>query len=247
MTVRFDILTLFPEALSAYLEASLLGKAVEKGLLQVQLHQLRDYALDKHRRVDDQVYGGGEGMVMKPEPLAAAIEAIRKDYQKGRVIYLSPQGRKLEQGVVRELFGYSEILLICGRYEGVDERILEGWVDEEISLGDFVLAGGELPALAIVEALARLIPGVIGNPGSLREESLADGLLEYPHYTRPPVFQGRSVPEILLQGNHAEIQRWRRVEALKRTLKKRPDLLEKTKLSPEDQKLLARLKSEWER
>ncbi|HCU24891.1 MAG TPA: tRNA (guanosine(37)-N1)-methyltransferase TrmD, partial [Deltaproteobacteria bacterium] len=185
MIRRFDILTLFPEALRSYLEVSLLGKALEAGLLQVQLHQLRDYAVDKHRRIDDQVYGGGEGMVMKPEPLAAAIEAIRKPYRKGRVIYLSPQGRKLDQAVLRELLEYSEILLLCGRYEGIDERILEGWVDEEISLGDFVLAGGELPALAVVEAVARLLPGVIGNPGSLREESLTDGLLEYPHYTRP--------------------------------------------------------------
>lgn len=238
MIRRFDILTLFPEALRSYLEVSLLGKALEAGLLQVQLHQLRDYAVDKHRRIDDQVYGGGEGMVMKPEPLAAAIEAIRKPYRKGRVIYLSPQGRKLDQAVLRELLEYSEILLLCGRYEGIDERILEGWVDEEISLGDFVLAGGELPALAVVEAVARLLPGVIGNPGSLREESLTDGLLEYPHYTRPAVFQGRSVPEILLHGNHAEIQRWRRQEALKRTWKKRPDLLEKVRLSEQDCEIL---------
>ncbi|MFO1464793.1 MAG: tRNA (guanosine(37)-N1)-methyltransferase TrmD [bacterium] len=241
MTRRFDILSLFPEALRPYLQASLLGKAEEKGLVQFQLHQLRDYALDKHRRVDDEVYGGGEGMVMKPEPLVAAIEAISKDYRKGRVIYLSPQGRVLDQKVVRELSEYEELLLLCGRYEGVDERVLEGWIDEEISLGDFVLCGGEVAALAVVEAVTRLVPGVVGKEASLREESFADGLLEYPHYTRPPVFQGRSVPEILLQGNHGEIEKWRRREALRRTLQKRPDLLEKLELSEADRKILEEL------
>lgn len=236
MTKSFDILSLFPEALRPYLQASLLGKAAERGLVEFRLHQLRDWATDKHRRVDDEVYGGGEGMVLKPEPLAAAIEAISKGYQRGRIIYLSPQGRKLDQALVRELFQYEEILLICGRYEGIDERILEGWVDEEISLGDFVLCGGELPALALVEALTRLVPGVVGKEASLREESFSDGLLEYPHYTRPPVFQGRGVPELLLQGNHAEIQTWRRREALRRTLEKRPDLLEKLQLSEADRR-----------
>lgn len=244
MTQCFDILTLFPEALRPYLQASLLGKAAEKGLVQFHLHQLRDYATDKHRRVDDEVYGGGEGMVMKPEPLAAAIEAVSKDYRKGRVIYLSPQGRKLDQAIVRELSAYDEILLICGRYEGIDERILEGWVDEEISLGDFVLCGGELPALALVEALTRLVPGVVGKEASLREESFSDGLLEYPHYTRPPVFRGRSVPEILLQGNHGEIQAWRRKEALRRTLEKRPDLLEKLRLSEADRRHIDALRKQ---
>jgi tRNA (guanine37-N1)-methyltransferase len=242
MTTTFDILTLFPEALRPFLRASLLGKAEEKGLLRFGLHQLRDYATDKHRRVDDQVYGGGEGMVMKPEPLVAAIEAIRKDYRRGRVIYLSPQGRVLDQALVRELAGYDELLLVCGRYEGVDERVLEGWIDEEVSLGDFVLCGGEAAALAVIEAVARLVPGVVGKEASLREESFADGLLEYPHYTRPPVFQGRSVPEILLHGNHGEIEQWRRREALRRTLEKRPDLLEKVQLDEPSRKLLEGLK-----
>jgi len=242
MTKRFDILSLFPEALRPYLQASLLGKAQEKGLVDFHLHQLRDYATDKHRRVDDEVYGGGEGMVMKPEPLAAAIEDITKNYRKGRVIYLSPQGRVLTQAVVRELFDYEEILLISGRYEGIDERILEGWVDEEISLGDFVLCGGELAALSVVESVTRLVPGVVGKEASLREESFSDGLLEYPHYTRPPAFQGRSVPEILLHGNHGEIQHWRRREALRRTLEKRPDLLEKLALSEDDRKILESLR-----
>jgi tRNA (guanine37-N1)-methyltransferase len=241
MTRRFDILTLFPESLRHYLEASLLGKGAEKGLVEFRLHQLRDYAADKHRRVDDEVYGGGDGMVLKPEPLARAIEAIRKDYQKGRVIYLSPQGRRLTQNLVRELAAYEEILLVCGRYEGVDERVLEGWIDEEISLGDFVLCGGELAALSLAEAIARLTPGVVGKPGSLVEESFADGLLEYPQYTRPEQFAGREVPAVLLSGHHQEIQKWRRREALRWTYQKRPDLLALVPLTPEDKAYLRTL------
>lgn len=242
MIRRFDILTLFPESLREYLTVSLLGKAADQGLLQFHLHQLRDWATDKHRTVDDSTFGGGEGMVLKPEPLARAIEEIRKDYQKGRVIYLSPQGRRLTQEVVRELSEYEELLLICGRYEGVDERILEGWVDEQISLGDFILCGGELPALSLVEAVARLTPGVVGKEGSLVEESFSDGLLEYPHYTRPREFEGREVPDVLLEGNHGKIEQWRRREALKRTFKNRPDLLEQMDLSEEDQAFLKTLK-----
>ncbi len=240
MTTRFDILTLFPEALRGYLDISLLGKAAEKSLVQFHLHQLRDWATDKHRRVDDEIYGGGDGMVFKPEPLARAIEAIRKNYRQGRVIYLSPQGRRLTQPIVLELSAYQEILLVCGRYEGIDERILEGWIDEEISLGDFILGGGEVAALAIVESLCRLVPGVIGKGTAVEEESFSQALLEYPHYTRPEIFEGRAVPEVLLQGNHAEIKKWRRRQSLKRTLLKRPDLLAQMDLSPED---LAYLKS----
>jgi len=242
MTRRFDILTLFPEGIVTYLQSSLLGKAVEKDLLEFKVHQMRDYAEDKHRRVDDVLYGGGEGMVMKPEPLAKAIEQIRKDYRKGRVIYLSPQGRRLDQALVRELGDYQELLLICGRYEGIDERILEGWVDEEVSLGDFVLCGGELAALAVVECIARYVPGVVGKAKSLEEESFAEGLLEYPHYTRPEEFQGRRVPDILLSGNHGEIERWRRREALRRTFEKRPDLLEGLKLSEEEREFIEELR-----
>ncbi len=241
MTRRFDILTLFPEGIRPYLQASLLGKAGEKGLVDFRVHDLRDFALDKHKRVDDVLYGGGEGMVLKVEPLARAVEAIRGDYRKGRVIYLSPQGRRLDQKVVGELSGYEELLLICGRYEGIDERILAGWVDEEISLGDFILCGGEVAALALVEALARLVPGVVGKPASLTEESFAEGLLEYPHYTRPDTFEGREVPAILLSGNHGEIQRWRRQEALRRTFLKRPDLLALVELKEEDKKFLRSL------
>lgn len=242
MTKRFDILTIFPEPLREYLGSSLLGKATEKDLVQFKVHQLRDWATDKHRMVDDILFGGGDGMVMKVEPLVAAIEEIRKDYQKGRTIYLSPQGRRLDQDVVHELSQYDELLLICGRYEGIDERVLNGWVDEEISLGDFVLCGGELPALAVTEAIARLIPGVVGKEGSLIEETFSQGLVEYPHYTRPREFRGKEVPEVLLGGNHQEIGRWRRQEALRRTLAKRPDLLEKLQLNEEDQAFLASLK-----
>jgi len=244
MTHRFDILTLFPEALKAYLDCSLLGKASQKGLVEFHLHQLRDWAEDKHRMVDDATFGGGEGMVFKPEPLAKAIDKIRKVYKKGRVIYLSPQGRPLTQSLVSELTQYDEMLLICGRYEGVDERILEGWVDEEISLGDFVLCGGEIPALAVAEAVTRLIPGVVGKAASLADETFSKGLLEYPHYTRPRVFAGKSVPQVLLEGNHAQIEKWRRQEALRRTKKNRPDLLKQLDLSEEDISFLDSLKVE---
>ena len=244
MTRRFDILTLFPEPLREYLQASLLGKASENGLVEFYVHQLRDWATDKHRMADDQTYGGGEGMVLKVEPTVAAIEAVSAPYRKGRVIYLSPQGRPLTQAVVEELNAYEEILLLCGRYEGVDERVLEGWVDEEISMGDFVLCGGELPALALVEAVTRLQPGVVGKAGSLVEETFSGGLVEYPHYTRPREFRGRKVPEVLLTGNHQEISRWRRRESLRRTLVKRPDLLEQLDLSEEDRKILQSLREE---
>ncbi len=242
MTRHFDILSLFPEAMAPYLEASLLGKAAASGILSLQLHQLRDWATDKHRSVDDSTYGGGEGMVLKPEPLVRAIETLRASYRKGRVIYLTPQGRRLNQKVVEELSGYEELLLICGRYEGVDERVLEAWVEERVSLGDFVLCGGELAAMAVVESVARLTPGVVGKEASLREESFSSGLLEYPHYTRPRNFRGMEVPEILLQGHHAEIQRWRRREALSRTLRYRPDLLDQAELDEADRILLEELK-----
>ena len=234
MTRRFDILTIFPDPVREYLKTSLLGKAQEKNLVEFNVHQLRNWARDKHRRVDDVLYGGGEGMVMKVEPLVAAIEEIRKNYRKGRTLYMSPQGRPLTQKLVRELSQYDELLLLCGRYEGIDERVLEGWVDEEISLGDFILCGGEISALALVESVTRLIPGVVGKEASLREETFSQGLVEYPHYTRPREFRGRKVPEVLVQGNHGEIERWRRREALRRTRSKRPDLLEKARLNDED-------------
>jgi tRNA (guanine37-N1)-methyltransferase len=243
MTRRFDILTIFPEALREYLNVSLLGKAKKNGLVEFNVHQLRQWAQDKHRMVDDVLYGGGEGMVMKVEPIAAAVEDIRKNYRKGRTLYMSPQGRPLDQKIVRELSQYDELLLLCGRYEGVDERVLEGWIDEEISLGDFILSGGEIAALAVVESVARLIPGVVGKEGSLREETFASGLVEYPHYTRPREFRGKKVPEILLQGNHREIERWRRREALRRTWHKRPDLLKMAQLNEEERAFLRDLEA----
>lgn len=242
MTKRFDILTLFPEGLEEYLKCSLLGRAVEKNRVEFHLHQLRDWAKDKHRMVDDATFGGGEGMVFKPEPLVAAIEDIKKDYRKGRVIYLSPQGRPFTQKIAGELLDYEEILLVSARYEGIDERVLEGWIDEEISLGDFILCGGEIPALAVVETVARLIPGVVGKENSLLEESFSGGLLEYPHYTRPRLFAGREVPQVLLEGNHGEIEKWRHQEALRRTLERRPDLLDKVELSEQDEAFLRGLR-----
>lgn len=242
MTKHFDILTIFPEPLRQYFSSSLLDRAQQNGLVEFKVHQLRDWAKDKHRMVDDVLFGGGEGMVMKVEPLVLAIEEIKKNYRNGRVIYLSPQGRRLDQSVVKELHHYDEMLLICGRYEGVDERVIEGWVDEEISLGDFVLCGGEIAALAVAEAITRLIPGVVGKEASLVEETFSEGLVEYPHYTRPREFRGKEVPEILLSGNHGEIERWRREQALRRTWEKRPDLLENLHLSKEDRDFLASLK-----
>ncbi|MCB1215398.1 MAG: tRNA (guanosine(37)-N1)-methyltransferase TrmD, partial [Deltaproteobacteria bacterium] len=212
--MQFDLLTIIPQAIEPYLQASLLGKAQMAGLLNLKIHDLRSWAKDKHRRVDDETFGGGEGMVFKPEPLVAAIEEITQGYQKGQVIYLSPQGRPLDQALVKELSDYQELLLICGRYEGIDERVIQGWVDQEISLGDFVLAGGELPALAVVEAVSRLVPGVVGKEESVRQDSFEAGLLEYPHYTRPQEFRGKKVPEVLLSGNHQEIQKWRQAQAL---------------------------------
>jgi tRNA (guanine37-N1)-methyltransferase len=242
MIKRFDILTIFPEPLREYLNSSLLGRAQQNGLVQFQVHQLRDWATDKHRMVDDVLFGGGDGMVMKAEPLVSAIEQIKKEYKNGRAIYLSPQGRRLDQSVIKELSRYDEMLLICGRYEGVDERVIEGWVDEEISLGDFVLCGGEIAALALTEAITRLIPGVVGKEASLIEETFSEGLVEYPHYTRPREFRGMEVPEVLLNGNHLQIERWRRQQALHRTLEKRPDLLAHLQLNEEDQAYLASLK-----
>lgn len=244
MTKRFDILTIFPEPLREYLNASLLGRAQQNGLVEFHAHQLRDWTTDKHRMVDDVLFGGGEGMVMKVEPLVAAIEALKKNYKNGRVIYLSPQGRRLDQKIVKELSGYEELLLICGRYEGIDERVLDAWVDEEISLGDFVLCGGEIPALALAEAVTRLIPGVVGKPESLIEETFSEGLVEYPHYTRPREFRGMEVPDVLLQGNHQEIEKWRRQQALRRTWEKRPDLLDKLQLDKEDRAFLASLRGD---
>jgi tRNA (guanine37-N1)-methyltransferase len=223
----FEVLTLFPRMLLAPLEESILGKAREKGLVRVQVTDIRDFAEGKHRVTDDVPYGGGAGMVMKPEPLVAAIEAAKAREPNARVILMSPQGRRFTQTVAQELLQAEALVLVCGRYEGVDERVLS-WVDDELSLGDFVLTGGELAALSVIDAVARLMPDVLGNADSPRNESFAgEGLLEGPQYTRPPEFRGLRVPEVLLSGDHARIEAWRREQAASRTSERRPDLLEK--------------------
>jgi tRNA (guanine37-N1)-methyltransferase len=227
--LSIEVLTLFPRMVRAPLEESILGKALAKGLLRVEVTDIRDYAEGKHRVTDDVPYGGGAGMVMKPEPLVAAIEAARQRQPGARVVLLSPQGAPFAQGKAQEMAGREALVLVCGRYEGVDERVL-GWVDEEISLGDFVLNGGEIAALAVIEAVARLVPGVLGNELSAQAESFsAEGLLEGPQYTRPPEFRGLKVPEVLLSGDHGKIARWRKEQAVARTRERRPDLLTRQK------------------
>ena len=238
--MRFDIFTLFPEMFRGPFDESILARARAQGLIEVALHNPRDVTTDRHHVVDDYPYGGGAGMVMKPEPLFAAVEAV---HESGPILLLSPQGRVFTQAIARELAQHPRVTLICGHYEGVDERVREHLVTGELSLGDFVLTGGELAAMVIVDAVSRLVPGVLA-PGSTEEESHTTGLLEYPHYTRPPEFRGWRVPEILLSGNHAAIARWRRKESLRRTRARRPDLLVRAVLSPTDQKLLAEIERE---
>jgi tRNA (guanine37-N1)-methyltransferase len=221
--VRIDVLTIFPAIFEGPLRESLLGKAREAGILDVRVRDIRDHATDRHRQVDDEPYGGGPGMVMKPEPVFAAVEALGEGDK--RVILLSPAGRRLDQTLVRELASEPWLVLVCGRYEGVDERILEGLRADEISIGDYVLSGGEIPALVVLEAVTRLVPGVVGKEESLAVESFEDGLLDHPHFTRPREFRGMEVPEVLVSGNHAEIERWRRQAALEKTRRNRPDLV----------------------
>lgn len=236
--VRIDVFSLFPELFGPYLEASILGRARQSGLLDVRLHDIRDYATDKHQVTDDEPYGGGGGMVMKPEPIFAAVEAVLGAGSAVPVILLSPQGRIFSQSVAQELSRYKRIALLCGRYEGVDERVREHLVSDEISVGDYVLTGGELPALTVIDAVARLLPGALGDPTGAITDSHASGLLEHPHYTRPPEFRGWGVPEVLKSGNHARIERWRRQQSLLRTAQRRPDLLEHAELSKEDKQMM---------
>ncbi len=234
------ILTLFPRMCTGYLAESILGKARESGLLSVDVVDIREHAAGKHRVTDDAPYGGGAGMVMKPEPLTEAIEAARARLPGAKVVLTSPRGRRLDPALARSFAEGGRLVVACGRYEGVDERVLAA-VDLEVSLGDFVLTGGELAALAIVDAAARYVPGVLGNESSAGEESFAceGGVLEHPHYTRPPVYRGMQVPEVLLSGDHRRIERWRRREALRATRERRPDLFERLALSDEDLRLLA--------
>ena len=239
----FDILTLFPEIFDSYLGTSILGRAIEQGHIRVRRHNIRDYATDKHRVTDDTPYGGGSGMVMKPEPLVRGLEAVQgKEETRARVILLSPQGRLFDQTVARELSRLPRLIMVCGKYEGVDERVRDLAVDEEISIGDYILTGGELAAMVILEATARLLPGVLGDEASTQEESFTEGLLEYPHYTRPREFMGCRVPDVLLSGNHQEIAAWRRRKAIEGTFRKRPDLLQGADLTEEDREVLERVK-----
>ena len=221
--MRIDVFTIFPGIVEGPLRESLLGKAIEASVVDVRVHDIRAFVTDKHRQVDDQPYGGGPGMVLKPEPVFAAVESLGEGTQ--RVIVLSPAGRRLEQSLVRELAKEPWLVLISGRYEGVDERVVEGLPAEEVSIGDYVLSGGEIPALVVLEAVTRLIPGVVGKEESLERESFEDGALDHPHYTRPSEFRGMGVPEVLLSGNHAEVERWRREAAQEKTRRNRPDLL----------------------
>ncbi|MDY6874387.1 MAG: tRNA (guanosine(37)-N1)-methyltransferase TrmD [Chloroflexota bacterium] len=232
--MRFDVFSLFPEVFPPYLNMSILKRAQEAGQLEVQTHNIRDWATDKHNTTDDTPYGGGGGMVMKPEPLFAAVEAVLGSPPECPVILLSPQGRPFTQKIAFDLAEKPHLALVCGRYESLDERIREHLVSDSISIGDYVLTGGELPALVLIDALTRLQPGVLGDPKAPTDDSHATGLLEYPHYTRPPEFRGWSIPDVLLSGNHAEIDRWRRQESLRRTLRLRPDLLSKAELSADD-------------
>jgi tRNA (guanine37-N1)-methyltransferase len=223
--MRIDILTIFPGILVGPLRESLLGRAIEQGVLDVRVHDIRDFASDKHRQVDDEAYGGGPGMVMKPGPVFAAVESLGEGHR--RTILLSPAGRRLDQDLVRELAAQTWLVLICGRYEGVDERVVEGLPAEELSIGDYVLSGGEVPALVVLEAVARLVPGVIGREESYQQDSFEHpGVLDHPHYTRPAEFRGMAVPETLLSGDHAAIERWRRAAAREKARRNRPDLLE---------------------
>jgi len=236
--MRIEVFTLFPELFAPYLDASILGRARQSGLLDVRMHNIRDYATDKHKVTDDEPYGGGGGMVMKPEPVFSAVETVLGSPPKAPIILLSPQGRPFSQAIAQELAQHEHLALICGRYEGVDERVREHLATDEISIGDYVLTGGELPALILIDAVTRLLPGALGDPEGAATDSHASGLLEHPHYTRPQEFRGWEVPEILRSGDHARIERWRRQQSLLRTAARRPDLFESVELTKEDKKLL---------
>ena len=235
--MRIDVVTIFPAMLAGPLEESILGRARAAGLVEIGVHDLRDYTTDRHRTTDDAPYGGGAGMVMRPEPLFAAVEALRTP--GADVILMTPQGRVFNQAIARELSTRQHLLLLCGRYEGFDERVREHLATDELSIGDYVLTGGELPALVVIDAVVRLLPGALGSAESLAEESHATGLLEYPHFTRPPELRGWTVPDVLLSGNHAAIAAWRREQALLRTLRRRPELLARAELSSSDRRFLA--------
>jgi tRNA (guanine37-N1)-methyltransferase len=241
--MRFDIFTLFPDVFTPYLDTSILQRARKSGLLDVHLHNIRDWTPDRHHITDDESYGGGGGMVMKPEPVFAAIEAVLGNPPECPVILLTPQGRLFSQKVAQELAKQPRLALLCGRYEGIDERIRQYLVSDEISIGDYVLTGGELPALVVIDAVCRTLPGAIGDPDGVMDDSHASGLLEYPHYTRPADFRGWKVPEVLLSGDHLRIERWRREQSILRTWQRRPDLISAADLSEREREFLASLDS----
>jgi tRNA (guanine37-N1)-methyltransferase len=239
--MRFDILTLFPDLFTPFLEEGIIGRAVKKGLLEIRLINTRSFARGVHKVMDDRPYGGGSGMIMKSGPIYRALRSIERTKKNSKVILLTPQGKTFDQKEAWKLADLDQLIIICGRYEGVDERIRARWVDREISIGDYILSGGEPAAMVILDAVSRLVPGVLGCDRSNREDSFEEGLLEYPQYTRPRIFLGDEVPEVLLSGDHEKIRIWRRKQSLKRTLKRRPDILEKAVLNEEDKKLLADL------
>jgi tRNA (guanine37-N1)-methyltransferase len=242
--VKVDVVTIFPKMVEAGLAEGVVGRARTAGLLDIAVHNLRDFTADKHHVVDDVPFGGGPGMVMKPEPFFAALHAIRERRGSPDVVaLLSPAGERFSQSGAKRLVGKRHIVLLCGRYEGVDERVRDALATEEISIGDYVLSGGEIPALAVIDAVARLVPGVVGDGDSVAADSFARGLLDYPHYTRPAQFEGRQVPDVLLSGHHAEIRRWRREAALQRTKERRPDLLAGAELDADEREWLKRSKS----
>jgi len=236
--MRFDIITIFPEIFIEVFDFGIIRRAVEANLLEIGVHDLRDFTEDRHRQVDDRPFGGGAGMVMKPEPLFRAVEHVKQDAPDASVVLLSPQGRLFSQELALEYSRSSQVVLICGRYEGVDERVAEDLVTDEISIGDYVLSGGEIPAMVVIDAVTRLIPGALGCEQSAERESFVGGLLDHPHYTRPAEFRGLKAPEVLLNGNHAEIEKWRRRKAIEKTLKRRPDLILNRKLSDEERREL---------
>jgi tRNA (guanine37-N1)-methyltransferase len=241
--IRFDVLTLFPDMFQSPLGSSVFKKAIDRGIIRVLIHNIRDFTTDKHRVVDDSPYGGGSGMVMKAGPVVKGIEQLKTTDGSPRVILMTPQGVPFDHNEARRLSTYDHLLFVCGRYEGIDERVRD-YVDEELSIGDYVLMGGELAVMVVIDAVSRFVPGVLGSEESVLEESFVDALLEYPQYTRPRVFRGKKVPEVLISGNHRQIARWRRREALRRTLLRRPDLLEKANLPEEDLVLLGEVKAE---
>jgi len=245
--VDIDILTLFPQMFQGPFGTGIFERAIDNKLVSINLHNIRDYTHDKHHTADDYAYGGGAGMILKPEPIFEVLESIETDIKQGGgglpIILLTPQGRLFSQQIAHELSRCSRLILICGHYEGVDERVAEHLVTDEISIGDYVLSGGELAAMVVVDAVVRLLPGVLGSEASLEDDSHVTGLLEYPQYTRPAVYRGWSVPEVLLSGNHAQVSKWRREQAIRRTLERRPELLDKANLSLEERQLVDRLRS----